>query len=193
MPTTPTASPSGRLAHRLRRTVILALAAVAAVSAPQSAAAAGGEAPDPRPRQPLVAVGEGKVTDPLPFCFNGAPQPCGWIIQGTHSGTPIHSGTFYAAIDNGGIASSRHCVPAIYSGILYDAQANELAHTADGRVCPNGAGGHVFTGRSDDISGNGLSGDGRFGDVSGGRAHIRVTVSPNGSARLFIAGHLRTG
>ena len=59
---------------------------------------------------------------------------------------------------------------------------------AEGQVCPNGAGGYVFTGRFD-IAG----GTGRFRDVSSGSGRLRVTLAANGSATLTFAGHLRIG
>ena len=75
-----------------------------------------------------------------------------------------------------------------YSALLYDGPDDQIAHTAEGQLCPDRAGGRLFTGRFD----NGV-GYGRFRDVSSGRGHVRVTTAGNGSATLTIAGHLRTG
>ena len=41
----------------------------------------GRPSPPLRDKQLLIASGKGKVTDELPFCFHGAPGPCGWIVQ----------------------------------------------------------------------------------------------------------------
>ena len=100
----------------------MALAAAAALTATTGAAAEeGGGSPAPlRDKQLFIAVGKGKVTGEVPFCFNGVPGPCGWFVQGTHNGRPISSGTFHAAIDDGNAASPRRCAPATYSALLYD-------------------------------------------------------------------------
>ena len=126
------------------------------------------------------------MTDQLPFCFNGAPGPCGWIVQGTHKGTPIRSGTFYAAIDDGHASTPRRCVPATLSGLLYETPDDAFSQIGEGELCSNGAGGHVFTGRVD-IAGV----SGRFQDVSSGR--VLVTIAKNGSAALTLTGQIRVG
>lgn len=175
--------------RRLRRTLLVALAAAAALTAPTVGAAADGSGSAPlRDKQQLIATGKGKVTDELPICFNGAPGPCGWIIQGTHKGTPISSGTFFAAIDDGGATTTRRCVPATVSGLLYETPDDAITQIGGGKLCPNGAGGHVFTGRVD-IAGV----SGRFQDVSSGHGRIRVTIAKDGSATLTLTGHLRVG
>jgi hypothetical protein len=66
-----------------------------------TAAAEGGESSPLRAEQSVIAGGTGKVTGELSFCFYGARGPCGWIVEGEHTGTPIPSGTFFAAIDDG--------------------------------------------------------------------------------------------
>lgn len=172
---------------RIRRILMVVLAAAAALSIPAVAAAEAGESSLLRTRQPLVAVGTGKVTGELPFCFNGAPGPCGWIVEGKHTGTPIRSGTFFAAIDDGNAASPRRCVPAIYSGLLNDGPADAIAQVSEGRVCPNAAGGYAFTGRIDFGGGSG-----RFQEISGGRGRVLVNMAANGST-LTLVGHIRTG
>lgn len=187
MPTISTTQQSGRPKRRLRRTLLVAWAA-AALTAPTVGAAAEAVSPPLRDKQLLIASGKGKVTDELPFCFNGAPGPCGWIVQGTHQGTPISSGTFFAAIDDGHAASPRRCVPATLSGLLYETPDDAIAQVGDGKVCPNGAGGHVFTGRVD-IAGV----SGRFQDVSSGHGRVLVTIAKNGSATLTLTGHIRIG
>jgi len=174
--------------RRLGRALLVALAAAAALSTPAVAGAESGGSSPLRDTQLILAVGKGRVTGDVPFCFNGAPGPCGWIVQGTHQGTPIRSGTFFAAIDDGDAASPRRCVPAVYSGLMFETPDDAMAQVSEGKVCPNGAGGYVFTGRFDSLSGNG-----RFREVSGGRGHLRVTVAANGSATLTLTGHIRTG
>ncbi len=183
---TMTQQPSPRKG-RLRRTLLVALAAGAALTVPTATAAAGG-VPPLRDKQLITASGKGEVTEGLPFCFNGARGPCGWIVQGSHKGTPIRSGTFFAMIDDGHAASPRRCVPATYSGLLYETPDDAIAQVGDGKVCPNGAGGYVFTGRVD-IAGV----SGRFQDVSSGRGRVLVTMTANGAATLTLSGHIRTG
>lgn len=184
-----TTQPSSRKKRRLRRTLLVALAAAAALTAPTvGAAARGGASPPLRDQQLLIAIGKGKVTGELPFCFNGAPGPCGWIIQGSHKGSPIRSGTFFAAIDDGGAASPRRCVPASLSGLLYETADDAITQVGEGQVCPNGAGGHVFTGRVD-IAGV----SGRFQDISSGRGRVWVSIAKNGSATLTLTGHISVG
>ena len=77
-------------------------------------------------------------------------------------------------------------MPASYTGLLYDSPTDEIAHLAEGQVCPDRAGGS-FTGRSDIGSGTG-----RFQEVSGGRGRVLVTMPANGSVTVTLAGHLRT-
>jgi len=179
-----------RNTRRIRRTLAAAgaVVAAAALSAPGIAAAEVGGSSPLRPHQPLIATGTGKVTDKMPFCFSGAPGPCGWFVEGTHRGTPIRSGTFFAMIDDEKAASARRCVPATYSGLLYESADDYIAHVAEGRVCPDHAGGYVFTGRFD-----GPSGFGRFREVSSGRGRILVTLPAHGSVTIAIGAHLRVG
>lgn len=119
-----------------------------------------GGSPPLRDKQLLIVGGKGKVTGELPFCFNGAPGPCGWIVEGKHTGTPIRFGTFFAATDDGNAASPRRCVPATYSGLLSETPTDQISHVAEGQVCPTGAGGYVFPGRFD-----GVSSAGRFSEI----------------------------
>jgi len=180
-----------RKKRRLRRTLLVALAAAAAFTAPTVEAAAdaeGGGLPPLRDKQLLIASGKGKVTDQLPFCFNGAPGPCGWIVEGTHKGTPIRSGAFFAAIDDGKAASPHRCVAATISGLLYETPDDAITQVGEGQVCPNGAGGHLFTGRVD-IAGV----SGRFQDLSSGRGHVLITIAKNGSTTLNLTGQIRIG
>jgi hypothetical protein len=192
MPTTSTTPRPGHRTHRIRRTLarplVLALAAATALSAPTAAAAETGGSSPLRDKQLIIAVGKGQVTDEPPFCFTGAPGPCGLIVQGTHKGSPIRSGTFFAMIDNGNAASPRRCVPATFSGLLYATPDDAIAQVSEGKVRPHGAGGYVFTGRFD-----GASGTGQFREVSKGSGRLRVTVAANGSATLTLAGRLRVG
>lgn len=138
--------------------------------------------------QLLVAGGIGKVAGELPVCFNGAPGPCGPIVEGKLTGTPIRSGTFFAAIDDGGAADARRCVPATMSGLLTENPTDTIAYSATGRLCPRGGGGQVFDGRVDLGAGTG-----RFQDISSGRGRVVVTASARGAAAFSLVAHLRVG
>lgn len=179
-------TPRGNRIRRLGWALLVAVAATALSTPAVAGAESGGSSP--RDKQLILTVGKGKVTGEWPFCFNGAPGPCGWIVQGTHQGTPIRSGTFYAVIDDGDAASPRRCVPAVYSGLLYETPDDAMAQVSEGKVCPHRAGGYVFTGRFDSLSGNG-----RFREVSDGSGHVQVTIARNGSATVTLTGYIRVG
>ena len=171
-PSTPPSSTqqSSRKKRRLRRTLLVALAAAAAFTAPTVEAAADAEiggSPPLRDKQLLIASGKGKVTDECPSASTVPPAPAAGSFRAPTRARRSVRERFFAAIDDGNAASTRRCVPATFSGLLYETPDDAITQVGEGKVCPNGAGGHVFTGRVD-IAGV----SGRFQDVSSGRGHI---------------------
>lgn len=144
--------------------LLVTLAAAAALTAPSIGAAAAGGGRRHHCATSSCSSPAAKERSPTncPSASTVPPAPAAGSFR-PHRGTPIRSGTFFAAIDNGQAAPPRRCVPATLSGLLYETPDDAITQVGDGTVCPNGAGGHVITGLVD-IAGV----SGRFRDVSSG-------------------------
>jgi hypothetical protein len=151
---------------RIPLVIAVALAAIVlgGLAAPTDAA--------PNRDLPLIEFGEGTASpDP---CLNREGR-CGFVLQGTVSGTPVE-GTFFSVIDDDGAASLDRCVRARYAGVFGAGPDESIGHTARGRLCPDGAGGFAFAGRFRITGG--------FGSFEGlsGRGDLAVELSADGSA-----------
>lgn len=124
-----------------RRAAAVALAAgIGAIAVPTAVASA--DAPSRR-ELPLSEVGVGTATaDP---CLDREGR-CGFVLKGTLDGDPADE-TFFSVIDDDGKARDDDCVPARYAGLFGDGPDQSIGHVSDGKLCPDGAGGYVFTGR----------------------------------------------
>ena len=133
-------------------------------------------------RQPIDEIGSGTVTDDP--CVDGRPGRCGFTLKGNLDGVPADE-TFFSVIDDDGAATPDRCVRAHYAGLLGDGPDQSIGHVANGRLCPDGAGGYVFEGHFR-ITG----GLGPFDGASGG-GDIVAQLNADGSATLTVAGHFQ--
>ena len=131
-----------------------------------------------RDRSPLIEVGTGTTTpDP---CLDRVGR-CGFVLKGTLDGLPADE-TFFSVIQDDGAANDRTCVSARYAGLFGDGPDRSIGHVSDGRLCPDGSGGFVFSGR--------LRITGGLGPFEGirGRGRIAAVLSADGTSLLSALG-----
>ena len=137
-----------------------------------------------RDRSALVEVGTGTTTpDP---CLDRDGR-CGFVLKGALDGLPADE-TFFSVIQDDGAANDRTCVPARYAGLFGDGPDRSIGHVSDGRLCPDGSCGFVFSGRFR-ITG----GLGPFEGIRG-RGRIAAVLSADGTSLVSALGEytLRT-
>ena len=139
---------SSRKKRRLRRTLLVSLAAVAALTAPTVGAAAdaeGGGAPR-CDKQLIAAAGKGKVTGSCPSASTAPPAPAAGSFRApTRAHRFVRERSSPQSMTATPPRPADACPPP--SRVSLRAPDDAITQVGEGTVCPNGAGGHVFTGR----------------------------------------------
>jgi len=160
-----------------RPSSLLAIAALA-VMAPAGMATADHTGAE---RLPINEAGTGTASDDPCLDRDGR---CGFVLSGSLDGEPADA-TFFSVIQDDGAANADRCVRATYAGLFGDGADRSIGHTARGKLCPDGAGGYVFS-ASFTITG----GLGEF-DGARGRGDLVTRIGADGSASLTATGHYR--
>lgn len=170
--------PNGTSRRRHLLAAVAAALTVAALGATASSGAADAGSFARRAPSSLVEVGTGTATpDP---CLDREGR-CGFVLKGALDGLPADE-TFFSVIQDDGAANDRTCVPARYAGLFGDGPDRSIGHVSDGRLCPDGSGGFVFSGRFR-ITG----GRGPFDGIRG-RGRIAAVLPADGTSLLSAVG-----